>query len=333
MRHNKIHLIMGCAVVIPLLLVPFFFQSTFVLHMHTLIFFYIGLTAAWNIPAFGGQLSLGHASFFGIGAYTGAILYVKYGISPWIGIPAAIVTSLIGGVILSLPLLRLRGPFFTLASIAFTEVLRMIAIDWRSLTNGSVGINIPYKLGWANLTFQSGKPFYYMFLGLALLILYLTYRIRHSALGFHLRAGASDLEAAQALGVNTSRANFIALMWSAALTGVLGLFYAFYMYVLEPGTLFSLPLFSLQPALNGIIGGMGTIWGPVIGAIVMTPLGEFLRFYLGTIQQGLNYVVYGIVLIATVRFIPGGIVSLLSPLFRRIGSRKRTDLAVDREAS
>ncbi|MGO9021011.1 MAG: branched-chain amino acid ABC transporter permease [Syntrophobacteraceae bacterium] len=332
MRPKKIRIILGCLVLMPLILIPFFFNSTFVLHMYTLVFFYIGLTAAWNIPAFGGQLSLGHASFFGIGAYTGAILYVKYGISPWIGVPAAIGMSMVGGLILSLPLVRLRGPFFSLASIAFAEVLRMVAIDWRSLTNGSVGINIPFKLGWMNLTFQSGKPFYYIFLCLAILIIYLSYRIRHSALGFHLRAGASDMEAAQALGVNTSLANFIALMWSAALTGVLGLFYSFYMYVLEPGTLFSLPLFSLQPALNGIIGGMGTIWGPVIGAIVMTPLGEFLRFYLGTIQQGLNYVVYGLVLIATVRFIPGGVVSLVSPLFRRMGKEKRAALVLGREA-
>jgi branched-chain amino acid transport system permease protein len=300
--------------------------------MYTLVFFYSALTAAWNIPAFGGQLSLGHASFFGIGAYTGAILYVKYGVSPWIGLPAAIVMSILGGLILSLPLIRLRGPFFSLASIAFAEVLRMVAIDWRSLTNGSVGINIPFRLGWANLTFQSGKPFYYIFLVLAILIVYLSYRIRNSALGFHLRAGATDIEAAQALGVNTSRANAIALIWSGAMTGVLGLFYAFYMYVLEPNTLFSLPLFSLQPALNGIIGGMGTIWGPVIGAVVMTPLGEFLRFYLGTIQQGLNYVAYGVVLIAVVRFIPGGAVSLLgSSALRRIGKKETSTPALDRE--
>ena len=331
MRQGKIRLVLGGALMAVLLVIPFFFHSTFILHMHTLVFLYIALTAAWNIPAFGGQLSLGHASFFGIGAYTGAILYVKYGISPLIGVPVAVLTSLVGGMILALPLVRLRGPFFTLASIAFTEVLRMVAIDWRSLTNGSVGINIPFKIGWMNLTFQSGKPFYYIFLTLAVLIVYLSYRIRHSALGFHLRAGASDLEAAQALGVNTSFANFVALMWSAAMTGVLGLFYSFYMYVLEPGSLFSFPLFSLQPALNGIIGGMGTIWGPVIGAAIMTPLGEFLRFYLGTIQQGLNYVVYGLVLIATVRYIPGGVVSLVSSLLRKVNIRQGAFLALDRE--
>jgi branched-chain amino acid transport system permease protein len=226
----------------------------------------------------------------------------------------------------------LRGPFFTLASIAFAEVLRMIAIDWRSLTNGSVGINIPFKPGLMNLTFQGGKPFYYISLGLAVGVVYLTYRIRYSALGFHLRAAASDDQAAKALGVNTSLAHFIALMWSSGITGVLGLFYVFYIYVLEPQSIFSLDLFSLQPALNGIIGGMGTVWGPVIGAILMTPLGEFLRFYLGTIQQGLNYVVYGLVLVATVKFIPGGIVSLFTPMINRKKSKKAVNRSKETEA-
>jgi len=324
--------VIGAFVFLLLLLIPLFFESTFVLHMYTLIFFYTALTAAWNIPAFGGQLSLGHASFFGIGAYAGAILYVKYGVSPWIGIAAAGAFAMLGGMVLSLPLIRLKGPFFTLASIAFAEVLRMIAIDWRSLTNGSVGINIPFKPALMNLTFQSGKPFYYISLTLAVVVVYLTYRIRYSALGFHLRAAASDDEAAKALGVNTSLAHFVALMWSSAITGVLGLFYVFYIYVLEPQTIFSLDLFSLQPALNGIIGGMGTVWGPVIGAVLMTPLGEFLRFYLGTIQQGLNYVVYGLVLVATVRFIPGGIVSLLAPMMKRKSAEKAAKPAIEKEA-
>jgi branched-chain amino acid transport system permease protein len=319
--------LIGILGVVALFLIPVFFQAAFLLHIGTLIFFYIALTSAWNIPAFGGKLSLGHASFFGIGAYSVAILYVKYGVSPWLGLVVAVAVSLLGGVVMSVPLIRLRGPFFTLASIAFAEALRMVAIDWRSLTNGSVGLNIPFRPAWGNLTFTSGKPFYCIALILALAVLALTYRLRNSALGYHLRAAASDEEAAGALGVNTSRAHFLALMWSSGLTGAIAVFFTFFNYVLEPNTAFSLTLFSLQPALNGIIGGFGTVWGPVIGALLMTPLGEFLRFYLGTIQQGLNFVVYGIMLIATVNFMPGGIVSLLSPYFE-----KRPSTSVDREA-
>jgi branched-chain amino acid transport system permease protein len=328
---NRLRLL-GVALLVILLLLPFLVESSFVLHMHTLVFFYIALTAAWNIPVFGGKLSLGHAAFFGIGGYAAAILYVKYGISPWLGMIVAIVFSLAGGVIMSLPLVRLRGPFFTLASIAFAEALRMVAIDWRALTNGSVGMNIPFKPGWLHLTFQSGKPFFYLSLLLAVAVILITHRLRYSSLGYHLRASASNDEAAQALGVNTKRSHLIGLLWSSGLTGLIGVFYTFYIYVVEPNTMFSLTLFSLQPALNGIIGGMGTIWGPVIGAIVMTPLGEYLRFYLGTIQQGLNFVVYGIVLIVTVNFIPGGIVSLLSPILLK---KKKTtrDLSNATEAT
>jgi branched-chain amino acid transport system permease protein len=175
-----------------------------------------------------------------------------------------------------------------------------------------------------NLTFQSGEPFYYIFLFLAIGIVYLTHRIRYSALGYHLKATASNDDAAKALGVNTSLTQIIALMWSSGITGVLGVFYVFYVYSLEPQTFFSLDLFSLQPALNGIIGGMGTVWGPILGAILMTPLGEFLRYYLGTVQQGLNFVVYGLVLVLTVRFIPGGIISLILPTIKRKQIKEKT---------
>lgn len=303
--------LLGIILLASVALVPAFVSSRFILHMFTLIFFYVALTSAWNIPVFGGKMSLGHAGFLGIGGYTAAILYVKYGVSPWIGLVAAVLIAMIGGAIMTLPLIRLRGPFFTLATIAFAEALRMIAIDWRSLTNGSVGLNIPFKPGLANLTFQSGAPFFYISLGLAVAVVFIAHRIRFSALGYHLQASASNDEAAQALGVNTRRAHFIALLWSSGLTGLIGAFYVFFIYVVVPDLMFSLTLFSLQPALNGIIGGMGTIWGPVVGAVIMTPLGEYLRFYLGTIQQGLNFVVYGVVLIITVNFIPGGIVSLI----------------------
>ncbi|MCF8040827.1 MAG: branched-chain amino acid ABC transporter permease [Desulfarculaceae bacterium] len=316
MRTNKL-IIATAILMLGLLVVPVFFTSTFILHMFTLVFFYIALTAAWNIPAFGGKFSLGHAAFFGLGGYTAAILYVKCGISPYIGMFAGTFVAMLGGVILSFPLVRLKGPFFTLASIAFAEVLRMVAVDWRSLTNGSVGINIPFKPGWLNLTFTSGMPFYYIAMGLAIAVILLSWWIRSSSLGYHLRAAAADEDAAKALGINTAKSHFLGLMWSSGLTGLIGVLYVFYNYVLEPGSGFSMDRFSLQPAMNGIIGGMGTIWGPVIGAIIMTPLGEFLRFYLGTIQQGLNFVVYGLMLIAVVNFVPGGIVSLMEPWFKK----------------
>src|SRR5690606_26474510 len=154
-------------------------------------------------------------------------------------------------------LIRLRGPFFTLSSIAFAEVLKLIAVHWRSMTGGSVGLHIPFRPGLANLTFGSREPYYYIALGLAALSIWAGHALYHSATGYFLRAAASDEEAAQALGINTAKAQLTAFFLSAGLTGMLGVFYAYFVYVLEPATFFSLELFSLQPALNGIIGGMG----------------------------------------------------------------------------
>ena len=320
MKHRRF-LLLALAVLLVLAVLPVFVRGIFIQGIFISIFFYTGLTAAWNIPVFGGKLSLGHAAFFGLGAYTAAILYVDYGITPLIGVFAALGVALLGALVLTPPLILLRGPFFTLASLAFAEVLRLVAIYWRGLTGGSTGISISFEPGWQNLTFQTNVPFYYISLVLAATSVGISYVIYTRAFGYHLRAAASDEEAAQALGINTRRSHVVALLWSAGIAGVLGAFYAFYLYTLEPNTFFSLALFSLQPALNGIIGGMGTVWGPVLGSAVMTPLAEFLRIYLGAVQEGLNFLIYGLVLILVVQTIPGGIVSVLSRLSRRLGFR------------
>ena len=314
---------------IPLLVVltglavlPVFYSAPYFLHMVILIFFYIALTEAWNILALCGKVSLGHAAFFGLGAYTSAILCIKKGVVPWIGLFPALLVTFIGALALAIPLLRLRGPMFTLASIAYAEVLRRVAMVWRDLTAGAEGLTIPFTPGWENLTFTTKVPYYYIFLILAGGSVYIVHRLYHSATGHHLRAIASDEEAAQALGINTNKVQLVALFWSAGITGLLGVFYTQYVYMIEPEWAFSSTLFCLQPALNGIIGGLGTIWGPVVGSILMTPLGEYLRSYLGALQQGLNFFIYGLVLIGVVMVLPGGIISPLLPLLRRLISSK-----------
>ena len=311
-------------VLILLALLPALYSATYFLHIFILIFFYIALSVAWNILSLSGKVSLGHAAFFGLGAYTSTILFVKHGIIPWIGVFAALGVALLGAVVLMVPLLRLRGPMFSLASIAFGEVLIRIAVVWRDLTAGSEGMTIPFQPGWANMVFKNNIPYYYIFLVLAAVSIFVFHRIYHSSLGHHLRAVAADEEAAQALGVNTSQAQIIALLWSAGLTGVLGVFYAQFVYIIDPDFAFSSMLFSVQPALNGIIGGMGTIWGPVVGAILMTPLGEYLRSYLGHLQQGLSFFIYGMVLMSVVMIMPGGIISVLSPFLKRMAPRLKT---------
>lgn len=312
-----------------LIIAPVVIQSSFIHHMFILIFFYIALSVAWNILALSGNISLGHGAFFGLATYTSVLLLIKYDITPWVGVLAGVGVSLVGAFAMCLPLLRLRGPMFALATIAFVEVLRQVAVTWRSLTGGSEGLTTPFKPGWFYLVFPSKVPFYYIFLFLAVSSIYISHRIYHSPIGYHSRAIADDEEAAQLLGVNTKRVQMVALFWSAGITGVLGVFFSQYTYMIDPEWAFSLMLFSVQPALNGIIGGLGTVFGPVLGAIVMTPLGEYLRSYLGALQQGLNFFVYGLLLIVVVMIAPGGIFSGLTPILQRIQLTRATQAMAD----
>lgn len=302
-----------------LALVPLVVESSFILHIFILIYFYVGLSVACNILTLSGNLSLGHCAYFGLGAYTSAILFIKLGIVPWIGLIAGIAMALVGAVAMSVPMLRLRGPMFSLASIAFGEVLRQVAVTWRDLTAGSEGLTLPFKTGWLYLMFPTKVPFYYIFLFLAIITTYVAYRLYYSAIGYHLRAVAADAEAAQSLGINTSRVQLIALFWSAGITGALGVFFTQYVYMIEPEWAFSLMLFSVQPVLNGIIGGLGTVFGPVVGAVLMTPLGEYLRSYLGAIHQGFHFFIYGLILIGVVMVAPGGIFPILAPFLKAKG--------------
>lgn len=303
------------------LVVPLFTQDQYFLHIGVMILIYVGVTVAWNIMAIGGVLSLGHAAFFGIGAYTAGILYVDFGVNPWVGLLAAGVAAAVGSLVLAVPLLRLRGPFFTLATLAYVEVLRLLAIWAVPLTKGSVGITTPAHDGFAYIAFEQRQPYYYIVLALALIAIAISIWVYRARMGFQLRAIASDEEAVRALGVRTNRVKVNSMLISAAITGVFGAFAGIYFFVIEPDTQFSSPLYSIQPALNGIIGGMGTIVGPIVGAIVMTPLGEWLRVTFSGASQGVNFMIYGLVLIAIVRIMPGGLVSGFQKLFRRRSAR------------
>lgn len=301
------------------LLLPLVMQDQYFLHISVLILIYTGVTVAWNIMSFGGVLSLGHAAFFGIGAYTVSILYVDYGVNPWLGILAAIIFAAIGSLVLAIPLLRLRGPFFTLATLAYVEVLRLLAIWAVPVTNGSVGITTPPTQGLAYIAFESRQPYYYIALAFTLAAIAISIWIYRSKLGFHLRAVATDEDAVRALGVRTNRVKLGSLLISAGMTGAFGAFAALYFFVIEPDTQFSATLYSIQPALNGIIGGMSTLAGPIVGAIIMTPLGEWLRVTFSGASQGVNFMIYGVVLIIIVRLMPGGLVEGFRGIARRIG--------------
>ncbi len=286
-----------------------------------MIFFWGTLAAAWNlVGGFAGQISLGHTAFFGIGAYSSTLLWLRLGLTPWLGMFAGAGLAILVAVAIGYPCFRLRSHFFALATIAFAEVIRHIASYWRGLTEGGVGLLIPFRPGIGNFMFRGKIPYAYIALGLMLLIILVSYVIRSSRFGFYLISLREDQDAAESLGVNTSWCKLVALMISVLFTAIAGTFYAQYLLFIDPDTVFSLPL-SIELALLTIIGGLGTVTGPIIGAFILTPLDVLLRGWLGGISAGLNFIVYGTVLVVAVIYFPRGIAGWLSTWYETLLGR------------
>lgn len=316
-----------------LALVPLGIRNPFYAHVVAMTFFYGALAGAWNIlGGYAGQLSLGHAAFFGIGAYTSTLLSVTFQVSPWFGVIAGALLAALTALFVGYPCFRLRGPFFSLATIAFAEVLRILAIYFRDFTQGSVGILIPFKPGFRNLMFRGKTSYAYLAFALMALVLGSTLLIERSRLGHALTAVREDEEAAEALGINATRSKLLAALISAALTGIGGVFYAQYILFIEPYSVFALDL-SIQLALVAIIGGVGTVAGPLLGSFLVTPLNEFLRVWLGGTYRGLHFMIYGCLLIAVVILMPQGVIAMVRDRYRRLlkwfpGAREAVPLAV-----
>ena len=317
LKHPKGYL--ALLVLVTLIIFPQIVQNPFVLHLLIMVLFYAALGGAWNIiGGFAGQLSLGHAAFFGVGAYSCVLLNLYAGLNPWAGMVVGMLITSVFAAAISYPSFRLRGPFFTLVTIAFAEVLRILVIYFKDFTKGSAGITIPQKMGLANFAFREKEPYLYIALSFASGVFLISYFIEKSRFGYHLIALREDEDAAESLGVNTSRTKLKAAVLSAALTSIGGVFYAQYILFIEPYSEFSLDL-SIQFALVPMIGGMGTAAGPIIGSFVLTPLQELLRSWLGGRYAGLHLMIYGCILMLVVIFMPQGILGLIK---RTLGPRE-----------
>jgi len=312
---SSLYTLVGLAALVSVL--AFIVADKFYLHVLIMMLFYAAVSSAWNIVGgFAGQLSLGHAAFFGIGAYTSSLLFINFGISPWIGM-------LIGGVLATLvagaigwPSFRLRGPFFTLVTIAFAEVLRILTLYAHDLTRGSIGISVPFRPAVGNFIFRQLSAYAVVALIFLMLTVMVNLWIESSRLGYYLAALREDEDAAQALGIDTARYKLVATLVSAFLTALGGTFYAQYILFIEPFAIFSLD-FSVLLAMMAIIGGIGTVWGPVAGAFLVTPLQEGLQAKLGGELHGLHLVVYGAALIVVVILLPQGIVPSIAGRVKR----------------
>ena len=304
--HPRIYL--SLAALSLLLIIPFSVGSNFVFHLFILVCSYAALASAWNIVGgFAGQLSLGHAVFYGAGAYVSTLLLLHLNLSPWVGMFLGAAVSTVLAVVISWPCFRLRGPFFALATIAVLEVVRLLVINQHDLTGGAAGLAVPLKLGAEWMLFRSRWPYLLIAFGFLAITLLVSWKIKHSRLGYYLIAVREREDAAQAVGVNAVKVKLIAVVLSAALTSLIGSFHAMYLTFIEPGAMFSLEL-SIQIAMFALIGGLGTLSGPLIGTVIVLPLAELARGWLGDAGSGVHGLVYGLVLVAFVLTIPQGLV-------------------------
>jgi branched-chain amino acid transport system permease protein len=313
---------LGAGVVSLLLALPYWVSSVWQNLLIT-TFYYAYLAQAWNIlGGYAGQLSLGHAAFFSIGAYTSAVLAIQLGVSPWLGM---FVGALLA-VLLSLGIgylgfrFGLRGFYFVLLTVASAEICRLIALHLPIL-GGYTGLFINFTPNPWQFQFQGKIPYYFVslgFLGAASLVVWL---IQRSKLGAYLVAIRDDEDASEALGVNTFRYKMLAYAASAALTAFGGTFYAYYQFYLQPNTVLNLN-HSVDIMIRAIVGGTGTILGPILGSFLLEVLGEFSRTVFAGGAAGLNVLIYGVLLIVVVLFLPRGVYPTLIALVRRVTGRQ-----------
>lgn len=304
-----------------LLTIPLVSGSPFVAHIFVVIFTFAALAVAWNIVGgFAGQLSLGHSMSYGIGAYAATLLLQHLGLSPWIGMLAGAAIAAVIGAIVSYPCLRLRGPFFALSSIASLEVMRLLVIHEKDWTGGAAGLIVPLRIGWRWMVFDEKAPYVLISFGLLILALAVSLAVRNSRFGYYLVAVREREDAAVAAGINTTAVKILAVMVSAALTAFIGTFNAMYTTFVEPAAMFSLGL-SIQIAMFPLIGGLGTVAGPIAGTVLVVPISELARGWLGASANGLHGFVYGTVLVLIVLTLPGGLVGALGERVRRLVDR------------
>lgn len=305
--------------IILMVLMPLIVKSDYYRHIFILTFIWVIIGSAWNLIAgYTGQVSFGHAIFFGTGAYTAGLCVTKLGISAWWGMLFAGPVAMIVGFIIGWICFRLRGPYFALATIAFGEIFLQVAKVWVSLTEGMRGILIIQ-------TFRSKIPYYYIGLALAILCILVIRKIVHSKWGYYFVAIREDQDAAEAIGVSSFRYKTISLLVSSFFTGLAGAFYMNYMAFIDPQVVFSLHYISIMAILVSIIGGVGTIWGPPLGAFIMVWLQETFRSSLfGLAPKWISeahVLAFGILVIVVIRYLPNGIIGdwekIVSLFFRK----------------
>lgn len=282
------------------------------------------LGVAWNIlGGYAGQVSLGHAVFYGIGAYTSSVLAAKFGLSPWLGMLAGGAIASLFSLLIGWPCFRLKGHYFAMATLAIAAIVEILVTNW-DYVEGAIGISLPMsRSGWDVMVFTRSKtPYFYIALGLLLVSLLVSWSLQKSYIGYYFRAIKEDPDAARSLGVSLSRYKLVAIAASAFLTAMGGTLYAQKELFIDPGSVLVGSL-SIKIALIAILGGVGTLFGPVMGALVLIAIEEFTRQLFGSTGMGTDMIIYGGIIVIIAMFSPGGIAGLLGEWERAWRARRK----------
>jgi branched-chain amino acid transport system permease protein len=308
-----------CALAAAALALPLLISSGFVIDIFIRILLFALIGVAWNLMGgYAKQLSLGHAAYFGLGAYTSTILLIRFGVSPWIGMLAGGAVAMLASLPIGALCFRLRGPYFAIATIAIAQGLMLLFLKFRDFAWGAEGTTIP-NLGQAPLMmqFETKAPYYYILLALLAVGLAITWRIERSWMGYYLVAVGEDEDAAEAVGVDSLLIKRNIYLLSAFLTALAGTFYVQYIYFIDPNTAFSFNV-SVEAALVSIVGGIGALWGPVIGAVLLEATSALLQSWLGGGHGGVQLSVYSLILITVILWRPSGLIGVLTDAYGRV---------------
>lgn len=300
--------LLGVLLVLPMALS----DRPFELRMMVVIFLYAMLGHGWNIlGGYAGQISVGHGLFFGLGAYTSTVLSLKLGLNPWFGMAAGGAVAAAAGVLVGIPCFRLKGHYFVIATLVVAESVFQLFIAW-DWVGGAMGLQLPVQeQGLLNLQFHRNKvPYYYIALGMLAAVTALVWWLEHSRFGYILRALRDDEEAARSLGFSPASYKLLAMALSAGIVGIGGVFFAQYVLFIDPFSVLALS-FSVVIALIPILGGAGTVAGPILGAIVLVPISEYSRVLFSGTGRNVDLLIYGFLIMLISVYRPDGLAGLL----------------------
>jgi branched-chain amino acid transport system permease protein len=320
-HHRHRDLVLAAVLTALVAVLPLFVRDVYVQNVLVLTLMYIALSQAWNIlSGYCGQISLGHSLYFGLGAYTTALMFTKFGVLPWFGMLAGGVVSALIALMLGYLCFRLRGHYFVIATIVIAETTLLLFLNW-DWAGAAMGIDIPVRQdSWLTFQFTRSKiPYFYFALVLAVITWLATWIMEESKWGYWWRAVKDNPEAAESLGVVVFNSKMTAAAMSAFFTALGGAFYAQFVSYIDPDSVMSFQ-FSLLMALPAVLGGIGTLWGPALGAAILIPITEVTRSYAGGTGRGVDLIVYGVLIVSIALMRPDGLVGLFTG---RSGAKER----------